>query len=62
MIYLIISVLFAVSVSVISLELLIKNKLRKTDEKMQQIHLFLHLLNSIAVLIVAFLSFKSGNF
>ena len=58
MIYLIVSLSFAVMAFVISLEMLVKNALRKAEDKKNSIQFLLHLLNSAAIFIVAWSYFK----
>lgn len=59
MIYLIVSLYFAVMALCISLEMLVKNTLRKSEDKMNRIQFLLHALNSTAILLVAWSCLKN---
>lgn len=59
MIYLIVSLYFAVMALCISLEMLVKNTLRKSEDKMSRMQFLLHALNSTAILLVAWSCFKN---
>ncbi|PKD37904.1 hypothetical protein U737_16380 [Methylomonas sp. LW13] len=59
MIYLIVSLYFAVMALCISLEMLVKNTLGKSEDKINRMQFLLHALNSTAILLVAWSYFKN---